>query len=205
MQFHLKKERTEAEEQPDNKEVIETELELDEQEPFDEIGVSYGETPPAEERNLSGMIGHDIISLKEGKKIARIEDILIDPDKMQLAAVITSKGRLLNRKVEAIQAENIQVWGKDVLIVSNPEVIQDGDEMLDFHRYHTFLDQLKGREAVSMKGERIGQVDGVMIDLSGKLSAVLLTKAVSGSKRLPVAAVHSFGKDVLIVDLSKVI
>jgi uncharacterized protein YrrD len=205
MQFNLNDEQSEIEKKTEkDEENLETDLELEEEGSLEDIGVSFGEAPPVEERNLAGMIGHDLISLKDGVRIARIEDIMIDPDTLQLAAVVTSKGRLLNRKVEAVQAENIQVWGKDVLIVSHPDVVQTGDDLPDFQRYVSVLDQLRGREAVSMKGERIGQVEGVMVDPFGKLSALLLTKAVAGSKRLPIASVHSLGKDVLILDLSKI-
>jgi uncharacterized protein YrrD len=164
---------------------------------------TIGLTAAEEERPLVNMIGHEIISLKDGRKIAKIDDILVDPQKLCLAAVVTSKGRLLSRKVEAISAENIQVWGKDVLIVKQPDVIQLSDELSGYPTWLSVQDQLKGREVVSMNGERIGQVEGVFVVPDGHLSGLQLNKAVAGSKRIPIAAVHSLGKDILIVDLVK--
>jgi uncharacterized protein YrrD len=204
MQFQVNKEQPEQDKPFSEEEFPESNMEFKSEEPFDDIGVSYEEIPEAEERNLAGMIGHDIISLKDGAKIARIEDILIDPENLHLAAVITSKGRLLNRKVEAIPAVNVQVWGKDVLIVKQPDVIRTSEDLPGYPSWLSFQDQLRGKEVVSMKGERAGQIEGVSCRSDGNLTALLLTKSAAGSKRLPISAVHSMGKDVLIVDLSKV-
>jgi uncharacterized protein YrrD len=203
MNLNTNKETSEHEQPLPEDEFSESDLKLSDKDPFDEIGASYEEIPAVEERNLAGMFGHDIISLKNGVRIAKVEDILLDPEKLCLAGVITSKGRLLNRKVEAIKAENVQVWGKDVLIVSHPEVVRTSDELADYASLLSIQDQVRGREVVSIKGERIGQVEGALVDNNGSLSALLLTKAVAGSKRLPISAVQSLGKDVLIVDLSK--
>jgi uncharacterized protein YrrD len=203
MQFHLNKEQPEQDKPFNEEDSPETDLPSEEDVPFDDIGVSYEEMHAVEERNIGGLLGHEIISIKDGIKIAKIEDFFVDPETRGLAAVVTSKGRLLHRRVQAIQAENIQVWGKDVLIVNQPDVIRAAEEFTGYGSWLSF-NQLRGREVVSMKGERAGQIEDVSIGPDGKLAALLLTKAAAGSKRLPIYAVHSMGKDVLIVDLSRV-
>jgi uncharacterized protein YrrD len=63
-------------------------------------------------------IGKAIISIQDGRKIGSVSDIAVNRDNLQVAAVVTSKGNIFNREVEAILAEEIRVWGEDVLLVN---------------------------------------------------------------------------------------
>lgn len=159
--------------------------------------------------------GKPIISIKNGQTIGTITDILIDPKALIIAAVVTSKGSLLSREIEAILAEDVQVWGKDVILVRATDVIQKKDEIPNLGEWVSVSGQIKGREVISLDGARIGEINDLVVDMEGKLISYDLEKmssdmtvAMSDSpkeeqNRLSVKATHSLGKDILIVDLSK--
>lgn len=83
-------------------------------------------------RNASqNLIGKPVIGLTNGEKIAKVEDVQIDPNSLQAAAVLTSKGTLLNREMEGIPAKQVEVWGKDAVLVKRPDAIVKEEELGD--------------------------------------------------------------------------
>jgi uncharacterized protein YrrD len=153
------------------------------------------------------LIGKPIISMTNGVSIGKVVDILIDPGTTQVAALVTSRGGLLARGVgiEAIPAQEVQVWGQDAVLVNRPDVITGEDQLPDRQHWLSVVDQIKGRDVVSIDGTRIGQLNDIVLNTQGQLVAydlahVLVTGPVAQSKRIPAEATRSFGRDVLIVD-----
>jgi uncharacterized protein YrrD len=160
-------------------------------------------------QSIQELIGKPVISITNGQNIGSVVDIMVDPDKLALSALVTSKGGLLSRKVEAIRAVEVQVWGMHAVLVKEPDVILKGDELYDRDAWMSFSDHLKSRDMVSVEGTRLGPIKDILIDRQGKLEAYELAKLyteVEGleEKRIPVAATQSMGKDFLVIDLRKI-
>jgi uncharacterized protein YrrD len=150
-------------------------------------------------------IGKAIVSIKEGRKIGNVADIVINRDNLQVAAVITSKGAFFNREIEAITADEIEVWGEDVILVAVPDVIKHESKIPERKLWLNLNDSIKGRYVVSVDGTRVGQINDVLIDTNGKLrgyelSKVFISGPVADSKKITADATHSLGKDVLVVN-----
>ena len=174
---------------------------------FDDRGMR---TQPAREIN-----GRSIINIDTGERIGTLADLLIDPESMRVAAITVSSGTrsglesLLTRErdMEAISADSVQVWGKDVILARHPDRMI-GSNAPDREKWINVSDQIRNRYVVSIDGTRVGQVEDVMIDSEGRivayeLSQVFVEGPLSESKRIPVGATHSLGRDVLIVDMSR--
>jgi uncharacterized protein YrrD len=153
------------------------------------------------------LIGKPIISMTNGVSIGKVVDILIDSGTAHVAALVTSKGGLLARGagMEAIPAQDVQVWGQDAVLVSRPDVIIGEDQLPERQNWLSVVDQVKGRDVVSIDGTRIGQLNDIVLNTQGQLIAydlahVLVTGPVAQSKRIPAETTRSFGQDVLIVD-----
>jgi len=160
-------------------------------------------------QSLQELIGKPVISITNGQNIGSVVDIMVDPDKLALSALVTSKGGLLSRKIEAVRAAEVQVWGMHAILVKEPDVILKGDELYDRQTWMSFSDNLRSRDIVSLDGTRLGAIKDIFIDRQGKLEAYELAriyKEVEGleEKRIPVAATQSMGKDFLVVDLRKI-
>jgi sporulation protein YlmC with PRC-barrel domain len=149
--------------------------------------------------------GESVVSLVDGRIIAKVADVLIDPEAHQAAALVTSKGNLLKRQIEAIPAEKVQVWGQDVVLVDDSDVVREMDGLPSNEGWLSVSEQIRGHDVVSSKGTRIGTLGDVVLDLKGQLIAyeldqVFVEGPLAESKRIPVETVHSLGHDVLIVD-----
>jgi uncharacterized protein YrrD len=163
------------------------------------------ETARVASRPAKHYIGIAIVSIQEGRKIGSAADIVIDRDNLQVAAIITSKGTLFNREMEAILADDIKVWGEDVILVANPDVIRHENQIEGRNRWLNLNDSLRGRYVVSVDGTRVGQIGDVIIDTHGRLtgyelSQVFIDGPVADHKKITADATHSLGKDVLIVN-----
>jgi sporulation protein YlmC with PRC-barrel domain len=159
--------------------------------------------------------GKSIISISNGQTIGTVNDILIDPKDLKISAIVTSKGSLLSREIDAILADEIKVWGKDVILVSGPDIIRKKDEIPDLTEWLSVSSQIKGREVFSLDGIRVGEINDLVVDVEGNLVSYDLEKVGSSMAkamvdspkedkgRLPINTTHAMGKDVLIVDLTK--
>jgi uncharacterized protein YrrD len=156
------------------------------------------------------LIGKPVISVTNGQNIATIVDFMIDPEKLRLTALVTSKGSLLSRKIEAIRSADIQVWGMHTVLVKDHDVILKEDELYDRDAWISFSDDLKAREVVTIEGTRLGTIKDLLVDRRGKMLAYELSKMYKEGqgfegKLILTQATQSLGKDLLVVDLKKAI
>lgn len=151
------------------------------------------------------MQGFQIISATNGRILGKVEDLLINMKDLKVAGIVTSKGGLFDSKVEAIQRKDIQVWGEDVILVSDPEVIYPQDNIDGFEEWSSAADQIKGRDVLNTDGEKIAELNDVVVDSIGHivgydLSKVFIEGPIEESKRIHVNATQAFGADALIID-----
>lgn len=161
-------------------------------------------------RITQDMKGFQIISATDGQVIGKVEDIYIDLKNLHVAAIATSTGGLLTSKVEAIPRKDIKVWGEDVVLAEEPNVIKEGKSIQGFEEWESISKQIKSKAVLNTKGEKIAQLNDVVIDSDAKivgydLSNVLMDGPVAESKRINVNATNAFGPDALIIDTSKIL
>jgi len=169
----------------------------------DEPVLDWQKGQPARQLN-----GKAIVDIQTGEKIGQVDDLLFDPNTLGIGALLFSEGGLFNRQSQSLPAINVQVWGKDVLLVNRSGTGGTLDQMPGKDEFVKLSDQLRGRYVVSTAGERVGQIDDVLIDERGRLvgydlSQVFIQGRLAELKRIPVNATSSLGKDVLIVNLDQ--
>jgi uncharacterized protein YrrD len=156
-----------------------------------------------------------VICITNGSQIAVVEEILVDPGHLRLSAVVTSKGGLLRPEVRAIPAEFVQVWGEDAVLVTGPDVIRKKRDLSGLEKCISAFDSITGRDIITLNGERAGELGDMLVTLDGRLGGIEvdrerpeLSDLFGGrsmhARPLPIAAVHSLGKDVLILDYEQV-
>lgn len=149
--------------------------------------------------------GRTVISIQNGRKIGSVSDVLIDADKLEVAGLVLSKGTLFDRETVMIPADQVQVWGQDVILVRQHDVTREQAGIPEGKRWLHADENLRGRYVVSVDGKRIGQINDISISTTGKLLAYQLSQVyiegpLQDSKRINVGSTHSLGEDVLIVN-----
>jgi sporulation protein YlmC with PRC-barrel domain len=158
--------------------------------------------------------GKPVISLTNGSIIAKVLDLLVDPDALRVMAAVTSKGGGLlkgGRELDVIPAEAVQVWGRDTILTKRPDVIVKDSELPGRESWLSVSSQVKGRAVVGDDGTRIGHLNDVLIDVSGRFVAYDLVQAFvlhgdpdQKMKQIPAEATSVLGQDVLILDMAQV-
>jgi sporulation protein YlmC with PRC-barrel domain len=155
-----------------------------------------------------------VISVTDGSTIAKVLDVLVDPNALQVAAAVTSKGGgplKRGREMDVIPADEVQVWGKDAVLVKRPDVIVKDSELPGRESWLSVSSQLKGRDVIGNDGTRLGQLNDVVIDVDGQfVSYDLVQPFVYGGdpaqkmKQIPAGATSVLGQDVLIMVMDQV-
>jgi uncharacterized protein YrrD len=156
-------------------------------------------------RPTQDLIGKSIVSRSDGQKVGDVSDVIIDRDSLQIAAIAISKGGFFNREITAVPADQVSIWGKDVILVDHSEVVRKEDQIPGRDKWLHVSSDIRGRSVVSVDGTRIGQISDVVVDSQGRivgydLSQVYVSGPLAKSKRIPSTATHALGKDVLIVN-----
>jgi len=152
--------------------------------------------------------GKLIISMANGEIIGKVVDMLVDRDTLRVAAVVTSKGGFMRRGIKAIRGDKVKMWGQDVVLVAESDVIKPKDELIESEKWLKVSDQIKGHAVINTDGTRLGRVKDVVIDEQGHLVAYDLDRVAAKSPviesgRIPAIFTHSLGPDVLIIDTTR--
>jgi sporulation protein YlmC with PRC-barrel domain len=159
-------------------------------------------------RLTNAIQGYQIISTSNGQVIGKVEDLMIDPKKLEVAAVITSKGNLLDSTSKAISREDIVVWGEDFILASNLDVIHELDTLDGNKEWQTITSEINGKDVLNTNGKKIAELNDVVVNSEAQiigydLSKVFIDGPVTKSKRIHVNTTQELGKDALIIDASK--
>lgn len=148
--------------------------------------------------------GNPVIDITNGEMIAQIEDLRIDPNTLRATAAITSKGTLLSREVEAIPADQVEVWGQDAILAKQTNVIVAEEELDGRDGWLSAANDIRGYEVVAEDGTRIGTLGDVVLDNQGhvkgyQMAEVVAEGRVAVANWIDVKATRSLGPDLLIV------
>jgi sporulation protein YlmC with PRC-barrel domain len=157
--------------------------------------------------------GKAIINIQNGEKVGSVADLLFDPAQLRVAAVAITPnnsgglGNLFRRDTDTLPANLIKVWGKDAILVDGMNTINEIQHP-ESNQWVRLANQIRGRYVVSTDGERVGQIDDVRLDNTGRIVGVTLNQVyidgpLNQSRLIPIQAISSLGKDVLIVNLSQ--
>jgi uncharacterized protein YrrD len=154
------------------------------------------------------MQGFQIVSTTNGQIIGRVEDLLINMQNLKIAAAVTSKGGLFDSKIEAVQRKDILVWGDDVILVSDSDVIYHQNNIKGFEEWESAADQINGKDVLNTDGDKIAELNDVVVDSTGHivgydLSKVFIEGPIGESKRIHVNATQALGDNALIIDTAK--
>lgn len=152
---------------------------------------------------LSELKGKAVMTINEGEKLGQVEDILIDRDKLQVAAVVISQGVLLNKERKFLPAAEVATWGRDAVLVKTRDVFRSETDLPERESWVSAGHKLKGLPIVSTSGNRVGQIDDLLVDPEGRIVAYRISEGIFGGKgrELNARTTRSIGADAVIVEM----
>lgn len=147
------------------------------------------------------IIGQKVMTLKEGKEIGRVEDLIVDTSEGYLKGIILENRSILKNARSILWSHLIQA-GRDALIISGQEdVLEEANDLRDLSWQNK-----TGKNVFSVTGADIGTMKDLVFERStGKILGIELSGGFwadlnQGRKMIPWPQIQLNQKDVLIVD-----
>lgn len=150
------------------------------------------------------LIGRLIVTVSHGEIVGKVKDVLIDPQDWTIAALVLPS-RVFSKDTIIIPRHSVHVFGKDVILVKSNETMRRDDTLSNVASMVAVSGEMKGRPIATEKGLRVGILDDVIVDETGKVVAYGLAKVfvkgpLAESKEIPFHVTRSVGPDLIIVD-----
>ena len=146
------------------------------------------------------IIGKPVISVSQGQRLNKVEDLYIDADANRVEALyLGTEGGLFNRKRHHIAFTHVDVVGVDVVLVSANDVVERDDETPAAANWRR-LDKLVGRRVDTTGGTPIGKVSDAVLDGVGniigfRLSDISVAGPVADNKAVSREAIVDLGEE----------
>lgn len=150
------------------------------------------------------VIGLDVITINEGKKIASVKDVIYDQGSQKVLAFLLDEGGMFVDP-HVITVQDVKNIGKDALMIETAENIRstaDVDETIrSIAQDKIFLTE---NRMVTIEGEDLGRVSDIYFDPStGQVLEFELNQSIKnmsfGKKRIKVEDIVSIGQDTTVV------
>lgn len=116
-----------------------------------------------------------VISVTDGRILGEVKDLYIDAALNSLTGLYLGAEGLLKRKSNLIERSNVVVFGIDAMLAKQADVVTD-DQTLGDAQSWLRLDKLRGREAITPGGTRLGKLGDVMLDEDGRITGFTLAR-----------------------------
>ena len=152
------------------------------------------------------LINLPVITVKSGKKIGNIKNIVYNSQNNQVTAfVVDEKGWFSDAKI--ILIADIESIGKDAILVEDESKIINANNKIDHTIALTANDNnfLDASDVITQGGTKLGKVTDIYFDqITGKLEAIevsggFLKDVVSGVTKIAISDIITVGKENLIV------
>lgn len=116
-----------------------------------------------------------IISLTEGRMLGRAKDVYVDDQVTQLAGLYLGSEGMLRRRAQVISSEDVVLFGIDVVLVKDSDVIAQDKDMPGVKDWLRLKD-LQGYEVHTSGGTKLATVGDIILDESGAVVGLDLSR-----------------------------
>jgi uncharacterized protein YrrD len=150
------------------------------------------------------VVGLQIITKNEGKKIEDISDVIFDPQSNRVVAFTASGGGMFG-KDKILLLEDVQNIGPDAVIVESESAVKQSDsvdqKIKSIAKSKNYLSKTK---IITEEGKELGKVSNIMFDdTSGQVYEFEVSQGFkniqSGKKRVKIDDIVTIGEDATIV------
>jgi uncharacterized protein YrrD len=155
-------------------------------------------------RKGKNVIGKDLLSIVDGKKVGTVKDLLFGSANDSVAAILVEKGGIL-RSPRIAMWENVRSVGKDAVMISESAAIMAADSHPLAKEILRQDDELMGKKVFTDGGDQQGSISDVYFNersgqiLGFEVSGGLVENIHKGASYLPREDVINFGPEVVLV------
>lgn len=160
-------------------------------------------------------INQPLVSITDGKLVGEIKDFYFDTQEAMMVSVVTGQKGLISPKSLIVERDAVQIFGQDVWLLRDADVVQELSRESGETRYQ-FMHDITGREITTSGETKVGTVGDVWLDEEARvvgfgLDKVFMKGPIAEKKFIPLEAVRDWGiramglggqDNPMVVDLS---
>lgn len=156
----------------------------------------------------SELIGKVVYSKSDRREVGTIQDLMIEPNLLEVAAIVTTKGDVVKRDLHMIPSGEVKTWGRDEILITKGDVIRNAEELPECEKWLSMSNQLVGQEVITTTGTRLGKLEDIVIDANGRVIGYELEETdyrkpagyEGRTDHIPSVATHQMGSEVLMIN-----
>jgi len=155
-------------------------------------------------RKGKSVIGKDVLSLEDGSKLEKVNDVIVDPAGERLVALVVDEGGLI-ASARVVPIEEVSSFGRDAVVVRGHGSIISTSESEALRAIVDQDEKILGKKVFTVEGDEQGSVADIYFDESTgavmgyEVSGGLLGDASKGTSYLPTEDITTIGTDVVYV------
>ncbi len=116
-----------------------------------------------------------IISVTDGRMLGRAKDVYVDAQLRQLAGLYLGSEGMIRRRAQVIQSKDVVLFGIDVVLVKDSDVIAKDKDLPDSVNWLRLKD-IQGYEVHTSGGTKLGTVGDIILDETGAITGLSLSR-----------------------------
>jgi uncharacterized protein YrrD len=152
-------------------------------------------------RSAKELRGIAIVDVTGGRRLGRIDEVVVSPEDLRLIGFVLKEGGLLNQRELVIRAEHVRAMGPDAVTVEGDVAQEIGQQEEAFAEARGGSRPLLGAKAVTEDGALLGEIDDLSLDESTlRVAAVTLRGGLMGSgDAIAADRIASVGPDMVVI------
>jgi uncharacterized protein YrrD len=151
------------------------------------------------------IIGKEILSLAEGVKLDKVNDVVVDPEGRRLVALVVSEGGFMSSS-RVVPVGRVASFGKDAVVIESAEAIISASSDPELRELVEREDKILGKTVYTTSGDEQGSIADIYFQettgevVGYEISGGMLGDAAKGRSYLATEEITAIGDDVIYVE-----
>ena len=151
------------------------------------------------------IIGKEILSLAEGVKLDKVNDVVVDPEGRRLVALVVSEGGFMSGS-RVVPVGRVSSFGKDAVVIESADAIIAASSDPELREFVEREDKILGKTVYTTNGDEQGSIADIYFQettgevVGYEISGGMLGDAAKGRSYLATEEITAIGDDVIYVE-----
>lgn len=156
------------------------------------------------------IIGNPVITVSDGRIIGKAKDVYLASNLQFVAGIYLGTEGLFSRQSFLVKSQDIVTIGEDAILVKDPDVIHEEENLTETEETWLRRDELQGRSVDTPGGTKVGKVGDVVMNKDGQvlgfsLSQVYVAGPIAENRSVAIRTLQDVGHEdgIMTIDLKQ--